>query len=191
MRTAASHWTAPKRSASLYFPLASEAGLKSCVSPDLGGDAKLDQETFLLEPVSVENLHNNRSTRNFWLAGANGTALSPYRRVGAPAGGEVHPRPGRQPPDGGLYVAHPGAHTETGGGACHPDQLCAGEGQCGSAQRHGGKHHRQHPHLHPLRGGAPLRPQRRQPAGSPQRDFHAPPAPHHRPRGAGLPHHVL
>ena len=60
----------------LYFPLASEDGLKSCVSPDLGGDAKLDQETFLLEPVSVENLHNNRSTRNFWLVGADGTALS-------------------------------------------------------------------------------------------------------------------
>ena len=42
----------------------------------MGGDAKLDQETFLLEPVSVENLHNNRSTRNFWLAGADGTAFS-------------------------------------------------------------------------------------------------------------------
>ena len=60
----------------LYFPLASEDGLKSCVSPDLGGDAKLDQETFLLEPVSVENLHNNRSTRNFWLVGEDGTAFS-------------------------------------------------------------------------------------------------------------------
>ena len=66
----------PEEISQLYFPLASEAGLKSCVSPDLGGDAKLDQETFLLEPVSVENLHNNRSTRNFWLVGANGTALS-------------------------------------------------------------------------------------------------------------------
>lgn len=66
----------PEEISQLYFPLASEAGLKSCVSPDLGGDAKLDQETFLLEPVSVENLHNNRSTRNFWLVGADGTALS-------------------------------------------------------------------------------------------------------------------
>ena len=44
----------PEEISQLYFPLASEAGLKSCVSPDLGGDAKLDQETFLLEPVSVE-----------------------------------------------------------------------------------------------------------------------------------------
>lgn len=66
----------PEEISQLYFPLASEAGLKSCVSPDLGGDAKLDQETFLLEPVSVENLHNNRSTRNFWLACADGTAIS-------------------------------------------------------------------------------------------------------------------
>ena len=51
----------------LYFPLASEAGLKSSVTPRMGGDAKLDQESFLLQPVSVDDLHNNRSTRNFWL----------------------------------------------------------------------------------------------------------------------------
>jgi len=51
----------------LYFPIASEAGLKSAVAPDLAGDAKLDQNHFLLEPVSSENLHNNRNTRNFWI----------------------------------------------------------------------------------------------------------------------------
>jgi len=56
----------PEEVSYLYFPLASEAGLKSAVTPNLGGDCKLDQETFLLEPVSSENLHNNRSTRNFW-----------------------------------------------------------------------------------------------------------------------------
>lgn len=50
----------------LYFPIAGKMGLKSAVAPDLGGDSKIDQESFLLEPVSVENLHNNRSTRNFW-----------------------------------------------------------------------------------------------------------------------------
>ncbi len=50
----------------LYFPLASETGLKSAITPSLGGDCKLDQETFLLEPVSSENLHTSRSTRNFW-----------------------------------------------------------------------------------------------------------------------------
>ncbi|MDE7038447.1 MAG: cellobiose phosphorylase, partial [Lachnospiraceae bacterium] len=57
----------PENTSYLYFPLASEMGLKSAVTPNLGGDAKIDQETFLLEPVSSENLHNNRSTRNFWL----------------------------------------------------------------------------------------------------------------------------
>ncbi len=57
----------PENTSYLYFPLASETGLKSSVTPKLGGDAKIDQETFLLEPVSSENLHNNRSTRNFWL----------------------------------------------------------------------------------------------------------------------------
>lgn len=57
---------APENVSGLYFPLASETGLKSAVTPNLGGDAKLDQDSFLLEPVSVENLHNNRSGRNFW-----------------------------------------------------------------------------------------------------------------------------
>ncbi|MBQ7943691.1 MAG: cellobiose phosphorylase [Lachnospiraceae bacterium] len=50
----------------LYFPLAGEKGLKTVVTPQLAGDAKLDQNSFLMEPVSVENLHNNRSSRNFW-----------------------------------------------------------------------------------------------------------------------------
>ena len=56
----------PEEVSGLYFPLASETGLKSAVSPNLGGDCKVDQETFLLEPVSVEDLHASRSTRNFW-----------------------------------------------------------------------------------------------------------------------------
>ena len=51
----------------LYFPIAGEAGLKSSFTPNLGGDAKIDQNTFLLEPVSSENLHNNKSSRNFWV----------------------------------------------------------------------------------------------------------------------------
>ncbi len=56
----------PENYSYLYFPVAGEAGLKSAVTPNLGGDAKMDQNTFLLEPVSAENLHNNRNTRNFW-----------------------------------------------------------------------------------------------------------------------------
>ncbi|MBR3561123.1 MAG: cellobiose phosphorylase [Oscillospiraceae bacterium] len=62
----------PEEISYLYFPLAGEAGLKSAITPTLGGDSKLDQETFLLEPVSAENLHNNRSTRNFWCVTEDG-----------------------------------------------------------------------------------------------------------------------
>lgn len=56
----------PENYSGLYFPVAGEKGLKSAVSPNLSGDSKIDQETFLLEPVSVDDLHNSRSTRNFW-----------------------------------------------------------------------------------------------------------------------------
>lgn len=56
----------PENYSYLYFPIAGEKGLKSSVTPNLGGDSKINQEAFLLEPVSVENLHNNRNGRNFW-----------------------------------------------------------------------------------------------------------------------------
>ena len=51
----------PETVGGLYFPLASEIGLKSAISPNLGGDCKVDQETFLLEPVSVEDLQIGRA----------------------------------------------------------------------------------------------------------------------------------
>ena len=60
----------------LYFPIASEKGLKCSVTPNLSGDAMVNQETFLLEPVSVENLHNNKNGRNFWLYMDNGNVWS-------------------------------------------------------------------------------------------------------------------
>ena len=72
----------PENISYLYFPLASETGLKSAVTPNFGGDSKIDQETFLLEPVSAENLHNNRSTRNFWFADKEAGA---YSAVGSSA----------------------------------------------------------------------------------------------------------
>lgn len=49
----------------LYFPLANAAGMMSSITPSLGGDIKTDQNTFLLAPVSAEDLHTSRSTRNF------------------------------------------------------------------------------------------------------------------------------
>lgn len=51
----------------VYFPLAGESGMKSAVTPNLGGDAKCGQNTFLLPPVSIGELHSSRATRNFWL----------------------------------------------------------------------------------------------------------------------------
>jgi len=57
----------PHRNSYLYFPLVNEAGMMSSVTPTLNGDAKTDQNTFLLLPASVEDLHNSRSARNFWL----------------------------------------------------------------------------------------------------------------------------
>ena len=48
----------------------------SSVTPNLGGDAKIDQKTFLTEPVSSENLHNNRCTRNFWCRTQDGCVYS-------------------------------------------------------------------------------------------------------------------
>ncbi len=56
----------PENYSYLYFPVAGEQGIKGAVTPNLGGDIKWNQNEFLLEPVSSENLHNNRSTRNFW-----------------------------------------------------------------------------------------------------------------------------
>ena len=50
----------------LNFPVANEEGIKSSVTQNFGGDCKIDQNHFLLEPVSIENLHNNRSSRNIW-----------------------------------------------------------------------------------------------------------------------------
>jgi cellobiose phosphorylase len=57
----------PQQYSYLYFPLINLAGMMSCITPGLNGDAKTGQNTFLLLPVSVEDLHNTRSARNFWV----------------------------------------------------------------------------------------------------------------------------
>ncbi len=58
----------PHLTSYLYFPLVNEAHMMSSVSPMLHGDVKTDQNTFLMAPVSVEDLHNSRSARNFWVS---------------------------------------------------------------------------------------------------------------------------
>jgi cellobiose phosphorylase len=57
----------PNHTSYLYFPLVNEAGLMSAITPTLNGDIKSDQNAFLTMPVSVEDLHNTRSARNFWV----------------------------------------------------------------------------------------------------------------------------
>ncbi len=51
----------------LYFPLANEAGMMSAITPRLHGDIKTGQNTFAMRPVSLEDLHNTKSARNFWV----------------------------------------------------------------------------------------------------------------------------
>lgn len=70
----------------LYFPIANENGLMSCVTPNLGGDSKLDQHHFMLEPVSSENLHSNKNTRNFWV---NIKGHKPWSATGVSAGQQM------------------------------------------------------------------------------------------------------
>jgi cellobiose phosphorylase len=55
------------RQNSLYFPLLNDAGIFSSVTPTFHGDIKADQHTFLTPPVSVEDLQDSRSARNFWV----------------------------------------------------------------------------------------------------------------------------
>lgn len=56
----------PENVSYLYFPIAGEQGIKGALTPTLGGDLKCSQNEFILQPVSAEELHNNKSTRNFW-----------------------------------------------------------------------------------------------------------------------------
>ncbi|MBI5555572.1 MAG: cellobiose phosphorylase [Elusimicrobia bacterium] len=57
----------PQRLSRLYFPLCNEPGLISGITPDLHGDIKTGQNSFLLQPVSEFDLHNLKSKRDFWL----------------------------------------------------------------------------------------------------------------------------
>ena len=55
------------RFSSLYFPLVNEAGMMSSITPTLRGDCKTDNNSFLLSPVSIEDLRGYKGARNFWL----------------------------------------------------------------------------------------------------------------------------
>lgn len=57
----------PQRTSYLYFPLVNEAGMMSAVTPNGHGSATSGHYTFLLPPVSVEDLHQSKASRNFWV----------------------------------------------------------------------------------------------------------------------------
>jgi cellobiose phosphorylase len=59
----------------LYFPLTNER-IMSSISPDLHGDIKTGQDSFLLAPTSRIDLLNLRSSRNFWVTTGKGRAWS-------------------------------------------------------------------------------------------------------------------
>ncbi|WP_231574854.1 cellobiose phosphorylase [Paenibacillus sp. FSL R7-0273] len=57
----------PDRSSFLYFPLVNEGGMMSSVTPQLHGQVTSGHNTFLTPPLSAEDLHNSRASRNFWV----------------------------------------------------------------------------------------------------------------------------
>lgn len=82
----------PQETSYLYFPLVNQAGMMSSVTPLFNGDAKTGQNTYLLLPVSVEDLHNSRAARNFWVmvngepwSATGNSAARAARRFPAPA----------------------------------------------------------------------------------------------------------
>src|ERR1700739_971109 len=60
-------WHDPHPVNELYFPVCNEAGMMASVTPRMHGDATTGQHTFLRRPLVMEDLHNTRSTRNFWI----------------------------------------------------------------------------------------------------------------------------
>ena len=49
-----------------YFPLAAENGVMASITPELKGDLKRDQNSFVLPPASEEDLRSGMAGRNFW-----------------------------------------------------------------------------------------------------------------------------
>ncbi len=51
----------------LYFPMGNEDSVMASITPILHGDNKTGQNSFLMEPVSIEDLQESNSGRNVWL----------------------------------------------------------------------------------------------------------------------------
>ncbi|MFY9402375.1 MAG: cellobiose phosphorylase [Candidatus Omnitrophota bacterium] len=59
-------WDGADKIRTLYLPLCNER-IMSSITPDLRGDIKSGQDSFLLPPVSRIDLINSRFSRNFWV----------------------------------------------------------------------------------------------------------------------------
>ncbi len=57
----------PQNISFLYFPLANETEMMSAISPELKGDIKTDNNTFLTPPTSRADLTLANASRNFWI----------------------------------------------------------------------------------------------------------------------------
>lgn len=66
----------PENTGYLYFPVAGENGLKGAVTPTLGGDLKVNQNAFLMQPASAEDLMESKVSRNFWCILEDGSFYS-------------------------------------------------------------------------------------------------------------------
>lgn len=60
-------WNNPGPLHYLYFPLCNESGFMSSITPRLHGDVKTGQNSFLTPPVSINDINNAKSARNFWV----------------------------------------------------------------------------------------------------------------------------
>lgn len=60
-------WRNPFPLNELYFPVCNEAGMMASVTPRCHGDATTGWHSFLRLPLVMYDLHNTRSTRNFWI----------------------------------------------------------------------------------------------------------------------------
>ncbi|MFC1709347.1 GH36-type glycosyl hydrolase domain-containing protein [Candidatus Omnitrophota bacterium] len=57
----------PQNTSYLYFPLANEAEMMSSITPQLAGDIKTDNNSFLMLPTSRPDLALTNSARNIWI----------------------------------------------------------------------------------------------------------------------------
>ena len=95
----------PEDYSGLYFPLAGDGGLKSCITPTLGGDSKRIRTISPMEPVSIENLHNNKKYKKFLVPYQKPGILVSLRFVGRGRISAVYRRTGEKRTGSRIYVA--------------------------------------------------------------------------------------